>query len=199
MDVYRKKLQVKLYSLKYGLFFREHFYELLQHTKILTFSEFDHIKLPIQNDHLFFINEGLVAGTLEKKVDTKWYRLVKDMEVFGNFQELTGIEIPKFYWHAVTKVELMAIPINILVSKLSISPPNLENLVRHLSSVEIKRMHFLNHLSKLSAIEKFNFLESEIPELILKTRTSLLSNFLGLTRETLSRILKEKMHQPSLD
>ena len=93
----------------------------------------------------------------------------------------------------------MAIPINILVGNLSITPLYLEKLVKHLSSVEIKRMHFLIHLSKLKALEKLNYLESEFPELLLKTRNSLLPNFLGLTRETLSRVLKEKKYQPSLD
>ena len=169
MDIYRKRLQVKLYALKYGLFFREHFYELLQHTKVLTFSEMDLIKLPVQNDYLFFINEGLVAGTLEKNVNSNWYRLIKKSEVFVDFGQLTGIEIPKFYWHAITKVELMAIPINILVGNLSITPLYLEKLVKHLSSVEIKRMHFLIHLSKLKALEKLNYLESEFPELLFLT------------------------------
>lgn len=198
MEIYKRRLQVKQYAKQHGLFFADAFYELLAETRELRFDELQEIRLPNGQAHLFFLNEGCVAGTLEEGPENPWFRLLVGPSVFGDFSSLLEIGVPKFHWFALGRVYVLAIPITVLADAFDKFPDRLEKLSKHIGGLESGRMHLLNQLARMPLGQKIELLETEHPALLVQSRYSHVAKYLGVSRESLSRVLKTKMYRPSL-
>jgi CRP-like cAMP-binding protein len=81
---------------------------------------------------------------------------------------------------------------------LADNPEYLQKLKIHLASLESIRMNHLNILSKLSANEKLQYLEVNMPDILVKVNYQYIAKYLGLSRETISRLLKANNFFPGL-
>jgi CRP-like cAMP-binding protein len=198
MDNYKKRVQVKQYAMANDLFFTKYFHRLLPEVKNLSFGEMDQIKLPFNQPMLYFLNKGSVVATGTKGIKDHWYRLVTELNVFGDIGQISGIAGPRFLWFALSSVDLMAIPIQTLQDVLADNPEYLQKLKIHLASLESIRMNHLNILSKLSANEKLQYLEVNMPDILVKVNYQYIAKYLGLSRETISRLLKANNFFPGL-
>jgi len=196
MDIYRRRLQVKQYALRHGLFFNDLFFDILEHTRVLSYNPFDSIGFPHDNECLYFLNNGLVMATLETNPDSDWHRIIYEPSPFGDISSYFLLDSNKLSWYAISQVSLLAIPLKKLMGFFEGFPLEESLLKSHLIRLEMERITLINRLSKMNTKEKIGFLELNYPDLIIRTKSTFLAKYLGVSRSILSKTIKQKSFRP---
>lgn len=141
---------------------------------------------------LFFIEKGYcrsyyVMDGIEK--NTNFYF---ENEIAANINSFGGEEKSKF--NIIASEPLTAILIDksklIFIAQES---SELERMGRHFIRAFASKQHEMSEIFKLYAAEgRLDYIEERYPEMIQRIPLSQLSSFLGVTRETLSRIRKRR-------
>jgi hypothetical protein len=190
----KRIIQIKSYARANGLWMEGIFDSLFALSKGVVADYSKTVDFGREMDgHVFFLHEGTVLGS--KPGANGYSRIVLGGEVFGNLQELTGWEIPRYSWVNGGKVLITAISLQHLARHYALAGANIRLLLDHLTALEIRRAALHEMLLKLPLAGKLIYLEEHAPRWLLEVKGIYLASLLRVSPQSLSREIA-RLHTP---
>lgn len=144
---------------------------------------------------LFYIDTGFCKSYYEIDGATKNTGFYFENEIATNISSFGSGQKSEFNIAACEKVHAIIFDKEKLFEAAN-SVPEIETLGRHcIRKFASKQEEFSNLFKLYSAQERFEYLENKHPEMLQRIPLSQLASFLGVARETLSRIRKRRISQ----
>jgi CRP/FNR family transcriptional regulator, anaerobic regulatory protein len=144
------------------------------------------------NKNVYFVNKGILRNFLMKEGNdvTTWFFFPEDfITTFESFQlQIPGIETSE----ALTDCELYYISFEEL-EKLNNASHQWERISRiFITKYAFQQGNRLLVLQTMTAEEKYDYLIKNAPQVVQNILNKYIASYLGITRETLSRIRAKK-------
>ena len=159
-----------------------------------TFSKKDFILTQGQVcRHIYFIEHGLARSFYldDGKEITSWFMIENDViiSVKSFFLEVPTEE----YIQALEDTSLYFISFHDLMALYEVHP-SFNTIGRRLTEIYyMKSEDRLQNIRKKDAFERYKFLITQHPEIIQRVSSRIISSYLGITEETLSRLRAKKL------
>ncbi|MEM8929125.1 MAG: hypothetical protein AAGC45_13065 [Bacteroidota bacterium] len=141
---------------------------------------------------VLFITEGLLASEFHTKEERIITRFFKPKDLCSNIVSLFNQQLANDRLFALTHVEGILIPYELLMENyLYSSTLGLYFRRRVLETLLIDK-YFMSTKSVSGVKPKLTFLQENYPEVILHTPWKYIANFMGVTPAWLSRVLKKR-------
>ncbi|TVP50555.1 MAG: Crp/Fnr family transcriptional regulator [Mongoliibacter sp.] len=198
MILYKRRIQLKSYFLAHHLPLETLGKSALELGIAMNFEKEEIIKLPNNKDVIFFVNKGLAAAFSKDANVNSWTRLIGENTIFLISSSTTDSLFEAFEWRSLTKLKVMAIPYQRFKESLGNFSSHWEEFCIHLHKMEVQSMKHLAAISTLKSTEKIEYLEDHYTSILLQANYTFIAKFIGLKRESLSRLISQKKHMPSL-
>lgn len=167
--------------------------DIVNHFKKMTLSKGESlIKEGQVNKNVYFVNKGMLRNYLMKEGTeiTTWFFFPEDfITTFESFQlQIPGIETSE----ALSDCELFYISFEEL-EKLNNASHQWERISRiFITMYAFQQGNRLLILQTMNAEEKYDYLIKNFPQVVQNIPNKFIASYLGITRETLSRIRAKK-------
>ena len=144
---------------------------------------------------LFYIDKGYCKSYYEIDGVTKNTDFFFENEIATNISSFGSGKPSEFNMMACEELHVVIFNKEILF-KIAAQYIEIESLGRHcIRQIAYKQEEFSNLFKLYSAQERLEYLEKKHPEILQRVPLSQLASFLGVARETLSRIRKRRISQ----
>ncbi|MEJ5105717.1 Crp/Fnr family transcriptional regulator [Chryseobacterium sp. MYb328] len=142
---------------------------------------------------LFYINTGFCKSYYEINAVIKNTEFFFENEIATNISSFGSGKPSEFNMVASEELHVVVFNKEILF-KIAAQYIEIESLGRHcIRKIAYKQEEFANLFKLYSAQERLEYLEKKHPEMLQRIPLTQLASFLGVTRETLSRIRKRRI------
>lgn len=198
MIPYKRKIQLRLYMLENKLPMDPLCRSMLEYAIPLNFKKNETIKMPSNKEMIYFINKGQAIAYVNSHHAKSWMRLIGQCNFFCDFDPNPDTKFQDLTWQAITALELLAIPFRPFMSSMQNFPTQWKSFLNHLQQIELERIQHLALINTLKNAEKVDYLEQYLPHMIIQTKYEFIARFIGMSRESLTRIISKKNHSPSV-
>lgn len=144
---------------------------------------------------LFYIDKGYCKSYYEIEGVTKNTDFFFENEIATNISSFGSGKPSEFNMMACEELHVIVFNKEILF-KIAAQYIEIESLGRHcIRQIAYKQEEFANLFKLYSAQERLEYLEKKHPEMLQRVPLTQLASFLGVARETLSRIRKRRISQ----
>ncbi|MEM6725026.1 MAG: hypothetical protein AAF598_13390 [Bacteroidota bacterium] len=141
---------------------------------------------------VFFLSKGILASEYQTDEEFIINRFFRPKDLCSNLVSLLTGELANDRLFAVTNVEGVLIPANLLLDNYFHSDTIGLYFREKVLATLLADKHFMS-IKTLSGVKpKLTFLQENYPEVILNTPWKHIANFMGITPSWLSRILKQQ-------
>ncbi|WP_157231618.1 Crp/Fnr family transcriptional regulator [Cecembia lonarensis] len=198
MVLYKRRLQLRMYMLHHKLPLDPLCRSMLEYALPFNFKNGETIRIPGNKEMIYFINKGQVIAYSKSNHFQSWLRLIGPDSLFYDFQIDPEHRLQALEWQALSQLEILAIPFQALQSNMLNFPKQWGKLINHLHQIELDRIEHLANLHALKNTDKVDYMENHLPHILLQTKYDFAAKFLGMSRESLTRIISKKNHLPSI-
>ncbi|PSL01249.1 CRP-like cAMP-binding protein [Cecembia rubra] len=171
---------------------------MMEYALPVNFKKEESIKMPGNKEMIYFINKGQAIAYSQSNQFQSWVRLIGPNSFFYDFQIDTEHRFQLLKWEALSPLEILAIPFHALQSNMNNFPNQWGKFISHLHQVDHERIEQMANLTSLKNQEKVDYMENNLPQIFIQTKYEHLAKFLGMSRESLNRIISKKNNCPSI-
>ncbi|MFD2201815.1 Crp/Fnr family transcriptional regulator [Shivajiella indica] len=194
MVLYKRRLQLRLYMLNSQLPLDPLARFMMEYAVPLDFKKNEKIKSPGNKEAFFFINKGMVTAFDTQLSNSPYLRLLGPNNLFVSLN--SNSPFTQLSWQALSPSKLLYIPYIPIKNNLAPFYLQWEKLIQHIQEIEKERMHHHSILNALKNNEKLDYLEKNLPKILIKSNYGTIARFIGISRETLVRLISKKNHMP---
>ncbi|MBW3466606.1 Crp/Fnr family transcriptional regulator [Arthrospiribacter ruber] len=197
MTLYKRRLQLKHYFEVHKLPLDTLCRQAMQLGIAMDFNKEEEIRFPDNNETVFFINKGIAAAISDQGSDS-WSRLAGENTLITMLSHTDKGLFQKLEWYSLTKLKVLAIPYLAFKESQKKFMLHWEEFCIHLHKMEVMNMNHMAIINSLKSKEKIQYLEENFTDLVLQANYGILAKFIGLKRESFSRLISQKNQMPSI-